>query len=122
MTATEGGIDGGYTGLTPEQFVDTLLGHAEECRFSKPFFIHADHITIKDSSTDELTRAETLLTAQLQAGFTSFALDASFNPLAENIRIISQLARPVITAGFGLEVELGEVKHVGAESDLTTVA
>jgi fructose-bisphosphate aldolase, class II len=122
LTATEGGLTGGYTGQTPEQFVTTLLTHAEECRFSKPFFIHADHITITNTTTAELEQAAQLLAAQLRAGFTSFALDASFNPLAENIRIVSQLAQPIIAAGLGLEVELGEVKHVGAESNLTTVA
>src|SRR5690349_15605355 len=44
LTATEGGLDGGYTGQTPHRFVKSLLEYAETCRFSKPFIIHADHI------------------------------------------------------------------------------
>ena len=34
LTATEGGLDGGYTGQTPDQFVKSLVEYAEICRFS----------------------------------------------------------------------------------------
>ena len=122
LTATEGGLEGGYTGQTPASFVATLIDYAKRYRFSKPFIIHADHITIKDGSAAETANAARLLEAQLAAGFTSFALDASFTPLADNIRIVGELARPVIEAGYGLEVELGEVPPVGRESSLTSVA
>src|SRR5512138_27627 len=79
LTATEGGLDGGYTGQTPEIFVQTLLEQAERHSFTKPFAIHADHITVKDSSETLLIDALRLIEAQRAAGFTSFALDASFN-------------------------------------------
>jgi len=122
LTATEGGVDGGYTGQTPQQFVQTVLHYAETCKFTRPFIIHADHITIKNSSSDEIEAARVLISAQLSAGYRSFALDASFNTLDENIRIISELAPPLIDEGVGLEVEIGEVTPVGRESNLTTVA
>ena len=122
LTRTEGGLDGGYTGLTPEMFVDTLLDYAEHCKFTRPFIIHADHITVKDTSLAEQAAAAELVAAQLAAGYTSFAIDASFNPLEENIRLVTVLAQPVIAAGLGLELELGEVKPVGSRSNLTTVA
>jgi len=122
LTATEGGLDGGYTGQTPQQFVHTVLQYAETCKFTRPFIIHADHITIKNSSFDEIEAARALITAQLSAGYRSFALDASFNSLDENIKIISELAPPLIDEGVGLEVEIGEVTPVGRESNLTTVA
>ncbi|HEY6006699.1 MAG TPA: class II fructose-bisphosphate aldolase [Geobacteraceae bacterium] len=121
LTRTEGGLDGGYTGQTPELFFSTIIEYADRCRFSKPFVIHGDHITVKDTSAAELTAAADLIAAELAAGYTSFALDASFNPLADNIRIVRQLAEPITAAGYGLEVELGEVKPVGSESNLTTV-
>lgn len=121
LTRTEGGLDGGYTGQTPEIFFETIIDYAERFKFTKPFIIHGDHITVRDSSPEELSEAETLLKAQIDAGFTSFALDASFNPMDDNIRIVNLLARHVIDEGFGLEVELGEVKPVGSESNLTTV-
>lgn len=122
LTRTEGGIDGGYTGQTPESFSSTVLAYAETCGFTKPFIIHADHVTIRDTSVDELLAAQQLIEAQLAAGFTSFALDASFNPLSDNITIIQQLARPITERNFGLEVELGEVSTVGSSSTLTEVA
>jgi fructose-bisphosphate aldolase class II len=122
LTATEGGLDGGYTGQTPSQFVTTLIEYAEKAKFSKPFIVHADHVTIKNSSAAELEAAKMLLQAQLAAGYTSFALDASFNPAADNIRITAELAGPLQQLGLGLEVELGEVTPVGRESNLTTVA
>lgn len=122
LTATEGGLDGGYTGQTPSQFVNTLIEYAEKSRFTKPFIIHADHITVKNSSVQEIDAARLLISAQLEAGYTSFAIDASFNPLDENIRIVTELSRPLLNAGLGLEVELGEVTPVDRESNLTTVA
>jgi fructose-bisphosphate aldolase, class II len=122
LTRTEGGLDGGYTGMTPAIFFDTIIDYAERQHFSKPFVIHGDHVTVKNSTPEELEEAEKLLLAQIDAGFTSFAIDASFNPLADNIRIVSALASHVMNAGYGLEVELGEIKPVGNESNLTTVA
>jgi fructose-bisphosphate aldolase class II len=122
LTRTEGGVDGGYTGQTPETFFGAVVDYAERCQFTRPFFIHGDHITVQNSSDTEFAAARELLDAQLTAGFTSFAFDASFNPLPDNIAIVSRLARPVMDAGYGLEVELGEVVHVGDESHLTSVA
>ncbi len=121
LTRSEGGLDGGYTGMTPEIFFNTVIEYAEQCRFSKPFVIHGDHITIKDTSKGELKEAESLLSAQIKAGFTSFAIDASFNRLEDNIRIANKLAGRVLKEGYGLEVELGEIKPVGSDSNLTTV-
>ena len=122
LTQTEGGLDGGYTGQTPQDFFDTIIDYAEHCKFSRPFIVHGDHITIRDTSAGELDRAESLLKNQIEAGFTSFAIDASFNPVTDNIRIVSALAKTVINEGYSLEVELGEVKPVGSESNLTTLA
>ncbi|HEY6837307.1 MAG TPA: class II fructose-bisphosphate aldolase [Geobacteraceae bacterium] len=121
LTQTEGGLDGGYTGQTPEIFFSTVVEYAEKCRFTKPFVIHADHITVKDTSQGQLSAAAALIAAELTAGYTSFAIDASFNPVADNIRIVGELAAPIVAAGFSLEVELGEVKPVGCDSNLTTV-
>ena len=122
LTATEGGLDGGYTGQTPELFSETVIGYAETAKFSKPFIIHADHITVKNPSEDELIAAEALISAQIRAGYTSFAVDASFNSLQENISIVARLFRKLHEINAGLEVELGEVAPVGSESSLTTVA
>ncbi len=122
LTQTEGGLNGGYTGQTPQTFFDTIIDYAGQCKLTMPFIVHGDHITIRDTSAEELSQAEGLLKNQIDAGFTSFALDASFNPVSDNIRIVNILAQPVIAEGYGLEVELGEVKPVGSESNLTTLA
>lgn len=122
LTRSEGGLDGGYTGQTPEIFFDAVIDYAERVKFSKPFIIHGDHITVRNASPGELAEAEKLLLAQIAAGFTSFAIDASFNPLQDNIKIVSRLARHVQAERLGLEVELGEIKPVGSESNLTSVA
>jgi fructose-bisphosphate aldolase class II len=122
LTATEGGIDGGYTGQTPAQFVRTVTEYAETCRFTKPFIIHADHLTVKNSSAVELQAARQLIDAQLAAGYSSFALDASFSPVGENIDILARLVPELAARGVGIEVELGEVTPVGRDSSLTTVA
>jgi fructose-bisphosphate aldolase class II len=122
LTRTEGGLDGGYTGQTPGIFLDSILDYAEQIGFSKPFVVHGDHITVRNTTAKELEEAEMLLLAQITAGFTSFAIDASFNPLEDNIRIVNHLARHVVVEGYGLEVELREIKPLGSESNLTTVA
>jgi len=121
LTRTEGGMDGGYTGQTPAVFFETVVTYAEQCGFTKPFIIHGDHTTVQSTAQNEFEQAQALIAAQIDAGYTSFAIDASFNPLPDNIRITSQLAQMVDAEGYGLEVELGEVKQLGAESNLTTV-
>ena len=121
LTATEGGLDGGYTGQTPARFVEAIVEYADAVKFSKPFIVHGDHITVKNSTPAELEAASKLIAAQITAGYTSFAIDASFNPIRENIDIVSKLAPSITQLGLGLEVELGEVTPVGRESSLTTV-
>lgn len=122
LTKTEGGLDGGYTGQTPELFVSTVIDYAERFRYTRPFVIHADHLTVRDNSPHEFAEAERLVEAQLAAGFTSFAIDASFNPVPVNVDIVSRLAESISDAGFSLEVELGEAKGTETNAPLTTVA
>jgi fructose-bisphosphate aldolase class II len=121
LAKSEGNLDGGYTGMTPEIFFDTVVGYAEKTGFSKPFFIHGDHITTKNTSKDEIDSSKKLIDAELKAGYTSFAIDSSFNELEDNIWITSELAKPIVESGLGLEVEVGEVKSAGQEAVITTV-
>ena len=121
LAKSEGGTDGGYTGQTPEIFFQTVVECAEEIKFSKPFFIHGDHTTVKDTSPEAFQSAKEQIEAELKAGYTSIAIDASFNELEDNIRITRQLAKLIHPYGLGLEVEVGEVKSAGQEATLTTV-
>lgn len=121
LAKTEGNIDGGYTGQTPQIFFDTIIRYANKLNFSKPFFIHADHITVKNTSDKEIDSSAELIKAELEAGYTSFAIDASFNELDDNIRITTTLAKDISDMKIGLEVEVGEVKSTGQEAEITSV-
>lgn len=121
LAKTEAGLDGGYTGMTPKMFFDTIIDYADRLKFSKPFFIHSDHITVKDTSLKQLESSQAIIAAQLEAGYTSFAIDASFNELEDNIRITAALAKRLSDMQIGLEVEVGEIKTVGQEAEITTV-
>jgi len=121
LAKSEGSTDGGYTGQTPETYFQTIVEYAEGIKFSKPFFIHGDHTTVKDTSPKAFQSAKEQIEAELEAGYTSIAIDASFNELEDNIRITNQLANLILPYGLGLEVEVGEVKSAGQEAVLTTV-
>ncbi len=122
LARSECSLEGGYTGFTPELYAETVIGYAQETHFTKPFFIHADHITVKSTAPEAIASARQLIEAQLAAGYTSFAIDASFNELPDNIQITTELAQPIIKQNLGLEVEVGEIKSTGQEAEITTVA
>ena len=115
-------LEGGYTGFTPQLYAETVIDYAEKTQFTRPFFIHADHITVKSTAPEAIASARELIEAQLAAGYTSFAIDASFNELPDNIKITTELARPIVEQNLGLEVEVGEIKSTGQEAEITTVA
>jgi fructose-bisphosphate aldolase class II len=121
LAKSEGDLDGGYTGMDPRTYFETVVGYAEKVGFTRPFFIHRDHTTVKDDSLENIESARRLLRVSLDEGYTSFSIDASFNDLPENIRITADLARPINDAGLGLEVEVGEIMSTGFEGDITSV-
>jgi len=121
VARSECNLDGGYTGQTPEIFFDTVIEYANDTNFSKPFFIHGDHITVKSTDDEALASAKALIDAELKAGFTSFAIDASFNHIPENIKITTELCKPIIERNLCLEVEVGEVKSTGTTAEISTV-
>ena len=122
LARSECSLEGGYTGFTPQLYAATVIDYAEKTGFTKPFFIHADHITVKSTAPEAIASARELIAAQLAAGYTSFAIDASFNELPDNIRITTELAQPIVKENLGLEVEVGEIKSAGQEAEITTVA
>ena len=121
IAKSEGDLDGGYTGMDPRTYWETVVGYAEEVQFTRPFFIHRDHTQVKSASTDAVESARRILDVSLKEGYTSFSIDASFNELRDNIRITKDLARPIDRAGLGLEVEVGEIKSAGDKGEITTV-
>jgi fructose-bisphosphate aldolase class II len=102
----------GYTEFTPASFVEYIIRENERLGNTKvPFAIHGDHITVK--KPEEVDGVRALIAEELEAGFTSFAIDASHMPNEQNLAAVLELARPIVGAGLSLEVELGEI---GAKS------
>jgi fructose-bisphosphate aldolase class II len=121
LAKSEGDLKGGYTGMDPSKYAETVFGYAESIKFSKPFFIHGDHVTTKSTDPAVVGNSRDLITAELAAGYTSIAIDASFNETPDNIKISSELGRMVLDAGAGLEAEVGEIKSTKEGGEITTV-
>jgi fructose/tagatose bisphosphate aldolase len=102
----------GYTEFDPMSFVEFIVEENDRLgNSSVPFAIHGDHITVKNP--DEKEEVAKLVALELEAGFTSFAIDASYMENEQNLATTLELAKPVVEGGFALEVELGEI---GAKS------
>lgn len=121
LAKSESNLKGGYTGMAPAGYADVVFGYAEQLGFSKPFFIHGDHVTTKSPDPAVVGESRDLIKAQLEAGYTSIAVDASFNETEDNIKISSELGRMVLDAGAGLEAEVGEIKSTKEGGEITTV-
>src|SRR5208283_136322 len=133
LARSESDLSGGYTGMTPQVFSEKM--HAAAAAVGCDIWaLHADHITIKKGDATEIAGTKELIDAQVKAGYTSFAIDAShlFNfqgknvreELAENIAITSDLARYIRQKmngkEFGLEVEVGEIGRKDTEGLILT--
>jgi fructose-bisphosphate aldolase class II len=121
LAKSESDLKGGYTGMTPAQYADVVFGYAQAVKLTKPFFIHGDHVTTKSPDPAVVGASRDLIKAQLEAGYTSVAVDASFNETADNIKISAELGRMVLDAGAGLEAEVGEIKSTKEGGEITTV-
>lgn len=114
--------DGGYTGMRPADYARQIQIAANEIKFDI-WALHADHITVKKGTPEDIAKTKELINLQVEAGFTSFAIDAShlFNfkggnlreELAMNIDATTELAHHIKkkmgSKPFGLEVEVGEI-------------
>ena len=102
----------GYTEFTPASFAEfVVLENDRLGNTSVPFAIHGDHITVKNP--DEKAGVAELIAEEIEAGFTSFAIDCSYMENERNLEATLELAQPVVAGGWALEVELGEI---GAKS------
>jgi len=133
LARSESDLKGGYTGMTPQVFSEKMNAAAKATGFDI-WALHADHITIKKGDAAEVDGTKQLIDAQVKAGYTSFAIDAShlFNfegknirqELEENIRVTTDLARYIKQKmngkAFGLEVEVGEIGRKDTEGLVLT--
>ena len=101
-----------YTEFTPATFAAFIVGENERLGNTEvPFAVHGDHIGVK--KPEDVEGVRNLIAQEMEAGFTSFAIDASHMENEKNLAATAELARPIIEAGLNLEVELGEI---GAKS------
>ncbi len=122
LAASECNQNKGYTGHTPTSFAKMIKEAAEIVDW--PFFsIHADHTTVKKDTPEDIKYAKDLLKEAINAGYTSFAIDASFlfdidgktteAQLQKNADITVELATfiedNIGNKSFGLECEVGEI-------------
>jgi fructose-bisphosphate aldolase class II len=133
LARSESDLNGGYTGLTPHDFSEKMEAAAKKVQFDT-WALHADHISIKTGEPTEIEQTKLLIDAQIKAGYTSFAIDAShlFNfegktvreELDQNIRITSEMALYIKNKmkgnDFGLEVEVGEIGRKDGEGLILT--
>jgi len=123
----------GYTGYRPSEFAKVVYKTAEEVGVDI-WALHADHTTVKKGDAEEIKDTKELLAEQVDSGFTSFAIDASYlynfngkdeyEQLAPNIEVTAELAHYIEEKmgkrSFGLEVEVGEIGKKDASGMVLT--
>lgn len=122
LAKSESDLDGGYSGLTPSMFAKNVKKAAVEANY--PWYIlHADHLTVKSGTPEDIASVKELIMTQIQEGFSSFAIDGSFlfnlngknekEQLQKNIEVTTEIAHFIKDRmkgrEFGLEVEVGEI-------------
>lgn len=122
LARSECDLNGGYTGLTPETFANNVRSTAKKIDY--PYFvIHGDHIKVPKNTDEVIESTKKLIKNQIENGFTSFAIDASFlfdieaettyEQLQDNIKVTTELAHFIRENSpikdYGLEVEVGEI-------------
>lgn len=132
LAKSESDLTGGYSGHTPKTFSEAILDAAE--RNNWPYFIiHGDHLTTKNPDRD-VPEVKKLIDSQIECGYTSFALDASYlfdlsgttekEQLQRNIDVTTDLASfikdKMAGRDFGLEVEVGEIGKKSEEGFVIT--
>lgn len=133
LARSESNLEGGYTGFTPAEYSKRTIEAANDVDFDV-WALHADHITVKKGTKDDLDETKKLIQAQIDAGYTCFAIDASHlynfeggdlrEELSENIAATTELAR-FIEKGmkgreYGLEVEVGEIGRKDTKGNVVT--
>jgi fructose-bisphosphate aldolase class II len=122
MAKSEVNLSGGYTGLTPATFSKRIHEVAIDVGHDI-WVLHADHITIKKGTREEIDDTKALIQQQIDSGYTSFAIDPSHlynfeggnlrEELSQNIDVTTELAKFIESKmgdkPFGLEVEVGEI-------------
>ena len=133
LARSECNLEGGYTNMTPANYGRVTMETAKDVGFDM-WVLHADHIGIKKGTPEDIEGTKKLVAAQIEAGFTSFAIDASHlfdfkgkelkEELRLNIDATTKVARFIEgkmgDRPFGLEVEVGEIGRADSEGMVLT--
>lgn len=108
-----------YTGISPRELNELTKEYADEVG-DPVYFLHEDHNTYgRHGATDEeWEKTIEFRDKGMDNEYTSFSVDASYLPLEENLEAAKELAEPIVENGYGLEVEVGEIK---GEEEITKV-
>jgi len=119
--------------MTPADYGRVTMETAKDVDFDM-WVLHADHIGIKKGTPEDIEGTKKLVAAQIEAGFTSFAIDASHlfdfkgkelkEELRLNIDATTEVARfieeKMAGRAFGLEVEVGEIGRADSQGMVLT--
>lgn len=122
LALSEMNLSRGYTGLTPRTFAERVRAAAEKVGWYG-YVLHADHLTVKRGSDEELGLVKKEIDARIEAGFSSFAIDASFlfnrsaKTVPEQLKEIVQngvllfkyIDEKIPDKRYGREGEVGEI-------------
>jgi len=122
IAKSECNLDVGYTGMKPCDYAEQIKAAASKVGVDV-WALHADHITLKKGTPKDIADAKLLIDSQIENGFTSFAIDASYlfdvnekdirTALSLNIDVTTELAKYIESKmganPYGLEVEVGEI-------------
>jgi len=111
--------NGGYTGLTPSAFASRVKKVAEIVGWYG-YVLHADHITVKKGTEEEMETVKKEIDARIDANFTSFAIDSSFLFDRSKTDVRDQLKEVVRTSVslFNYIKEKMGGKHYGKEGEV----
>ncbi len=122
LALSEMSLSGGYTGYTPEKFAQRCKSAAEKEKWFA-YSLHADHLTLKKGTDDEMSNLMKEIRARVEAGFTGYAIDTSFlfngeeetvkgqlsDILSKGLVLFEFLKETMAEKPYGIEGEVGEI-------------
>ncbi len=122
LALSEMSLSGGYTGYTPNKFADRCQSAAAKEKWYA-YALHADHLTVKKGTDEEMSNVMKEINARIDAGFSGYAIDTSFL-FNRNESTVSGQLKDILSKGlvlfdflkeklgdkpYGLEGEVGEI-------------
>ncbi len=92
-------------GITPAEFADEFYAGVKDEKSTVPLVLHLDH-----------TKEFSAIQEAIEAKFTSVMIDASDQPLEENIAISKAAAEYAHGHGVSIEAELGRIGRADSEA------